>query len=693
MGKRLSKKSRLCALALGCLVMLQGFGQIVFADDANQQTQDYEVTGRDYINLPSEWKGNAAGDGILQTNIYPDSEPQVRRVGNTNVVVWLADDASRNSVNRTRLMYSIQTVANGTWSSPLPVDNDGTADFYPDIETDGTDIFVTWQNINKEFSESDATLEKLAQASEIMVSKYNKLTNSFETPVKLTDNNVLDQTPVTAVANGKAYVSWVTNDANDLFGTKGKSSIMYSQYDGTAWKPAKKIADNTGILISMSATAISDKLCLAYSIDTDNKLETLVDREIFYTIVDGSSSISQKQLTSNNVIDSKPEMITRNNKASVFWYEDKKIKYVEDITSPVIKDFLPEPLDGYNDNFKVAFDKDNICLMWTKQVDGSIEVFGAFYDTVVKEMTDIVKLTDTKQRIISFDGIYDPKGELNIICNRAEKVEKTVEGNKLYDSGLSDLFVTKIAWETNGSADIASTFYNESDFCQGKPMSISFDFKNIGNKAIKKLVIEAYDGNPFNGGKKLNQSTTINDYITPGSSKNIVANFTPKEARKYDLYLEVVVDDDADIDMTDNIIYADIGYCDITIDKLTVMGNEDSKTLVVTVKNTSNINANDVMISGKEDSVSGKEIFHKGPFVIKAGQQQQILYAINTKDMEYDKDGVKIIYLTLTTSSEERYTSNNTTSFMLTKRLPSIPLEVMVLNQANSKDKIAVELA
>ncbi|MDP4183484.1 MAG: S-layer homology domain-containing protein, partial [Bacillota bacterium] len=47
----------------------------------------------------------------------------------------------------------------------------------------------------------------------------------------------------------------------------------------------------------------------------------------------------------------------------------------------------------------------------------------------------------------------------------------------------------------------------------------------------------------------------------------------------------------------------------------------------------------------------------------------------------------------LTTSSEERYTSNNTTSFMLTKRLPSIPLEVMVLNQANSKDKIAVELA
>lgn len=671
MRKLISKRSKLYAILLGCLITIQASGLIAFAENTIRPADDFVVSDRDYINLPSEWKGNASGDGILQTNIYPGSEPLVKRVNNTNVLVWLADDASRNSVNRTQLMYSVQLVASGTWTSPQPVDNDNTADFYPNIASDGNDVFVTWQNINKEFGEAEATLEKLAEASEIKVSKFNKAANSFDTPVRLTTNNVLDQTPVAAVSGGKAYVSWVSNDAKDLFGTKGNNSIMYSCFDGTTWQQAKKLADCAGIPISITSTGLGGKLYLSYSLDVDKKLETVVDREIYYIIADASTQSGQKQLTKNNVIDSKPEIVTRNNKASVFWYQDKRIKYVEDITAPVIKDFLPEPIDGYNDNYKIVFDKDNICLMWAKQVNGSIEVFGAFYDTEIKEMTNIVKLTDTKQMIVSFDAIYDQSGELYLVCNKAEKIEKTLDKNKYYEQGLSDLYTTKISWNTNGSADIASTKYNESDFCPGKPLPISFDFKNIGNKAIKKLTIEAYEGNPFNGGKKLDQSKTIETYIKAGSFKNISTSFTPKEARKYNLYLKVLVNDNDDIDMTDNIIYADMGYCDIMIEKLTVMGNEDSKTLVVTIKNTSVIPAKDVKLFGREDSESGKIITEKGLFTVNAGGKQQILCSINTKDIKFDKDGVKIIHILTTTSSEERYTSNNNTSFLLSKRLPS----------------------
>jgi hypothetical protein len=61
--------------------------------------------------------------------------------------------------------------------------------------------------------------------------------------------------------------------------------------------------------------------------------------------------------------------------------------------------------------------------------------------------------------------------------------------------------------------------------------------------------------------------------------------------------------------------------------------------------------------------------------------------------MAFDEDGVKIMHILTTTSSQERYTSNNNTSLMFTKRLPSIPLELMILKKENKKDKMSVEIA
>jgi hypothetical protein len=49
-----------------------------------------------------------------------------------------------------------------------------------------------------------------------MVSRFNNETKSFDKPVSLTNDDVLDMNPSISVSNNKAFVAWLRNDANDI---------------------------------------------------------------------------------------------------------------------------------------------------------------------------------------------------------------------------------------------------------------------------------------------------------------------------------------------------------------------------------------------------------------------------------------------------------------------------------------------
>ncbi|KNY26105.1 S-layer homology domain-containing protein [Pseudobacteroides cellulosolvens] len=651
-----------------------------------------EISGREYINYPSGWAGNEAKDGVLQTNIYPDTEPCLRRIGNTNVAVWLSDDRSRNAVNRTELVYSVQTEENGVWTAPKAIADDGTADFYPSIACDGEKLFVVWQNINKTFGENEASLEKMAQASDIKAAEFDPVKAEFKTAVTLIDDNVLDKTPVVSVSNKKAQVAWIRNDMNDLFGYTGKNDVISCEFDGSSWSKPKETIKNIGKIITMSAVGYGGKQYISYSVDTDDNLSTLDDREIYYACPDAEAAAVPVRLTNDKTVDTQPTIISRNNKVSVIWYRGNTIAVIDDVSKPAAKNLLTGSTAGFYDNFKVVYDEKGLSLLWVKEEEGDIEAYAALYDEYTGEMSNIVKVTKTGGRIVSLDGVYNAKGELVVLCNKAEKIRKTSEIGTYYVNGLSDLFVTKVLWEINGSIDKNSVYWDNDEFSPGKPMTISFDLKNKGTVTIRNVIIEAYDGSPDKGGKKLPDTKVINGYIKAGEIKRIDFSFTPEEARRYDVYLKAVVDYDRDVDKSDNVAVVDTGYCDVKISSMYTAGSGDVRNLMLTAVNDSFVTAKSVKLIVTEDSNTGNILFERTYSKLEKGKPKQEIILLDTSKMTFS-NGIKKIFARLETPSEEYYLSNNKDYASIVKAGLVVPFKVIIIEAENKGKEISVETA
>ncbi len=688
MSKMRTKYKKISITALITVLLIQMLPLFIFAESAPELT----LSEREYIKSPTVWKGNMSKDGILQTNIYPQSTPLVKRIGDITVLAWISDNRNRNSANRTELVYSVQTGVNGSWTEPRAVDNDNTADFYPYLYGNGNQIYITWQNIKKTFTDNEATIEKVSAASEIKVSEFNLTSKSFGNPVALTDNETLDKLPMIAGNGNKTYAVWTSNNANDLFDVKGSNSLMYSNRDGDVWSQPVSLNDNLGKVISMSCEVYMDKLYIVYSKDNDDKLETITDREVFCTIVDNGAVKKTVKITNNSSIDSMPTLIKRNNKLMVIWYADKNIMFTDNIENPSPQLFLPDEIDGFNDNFKVVFDDSNISLLWTKASYDATEGYAALYDEVTQKMSNVVKITKSKDSFISIDGLYNSNGDLMLYSNIQRIIEKVENGNTSYSYGLNDLCVDKVIYETNGAIQKDTVSWDEYDFVPGEEMLITFDFKNIGTRTISSFEVELYDGDPKIGGKKLG-SSTLNEYLRAGCTKNITIGFTPKEAKQYDLFINVKVNND--VDNSDNRFNFTTGYSDVCFESVFVTGSDDIKQIQVVIGSNSNVPAKGVKFKIVEDSETGNVISETYFNEIERGRNKNIVKQIDTKNMEFGKNGSKAIYLVLESESEDYIIGNNVHSIIVLKPEVGIPFEINIVSAGlkQSKDAIMIDLA
>lgn len=665
--------------------------QIVSLNSFAEPSQEMELIGRDYIKSPTEWKGNKSNDGILQTNIYPESSPMVKRVGNVTVLAWISDNRARNSANRTELVYSVQTSIDGAWSEPKPVDNDNTADFYPYLYDDGESIYIAWQNLKKTFLDNEVTIEKVSAASEIKVAKFDMNSKVFGNPVPLTDNDTLDKLPIIAGDKNKAYTVWCNNNANDLFDVKGTNSLYYSYMNGDVWSESISLIDNVGKVISMSCEVYMDKLYIVYSKDTDDKLETVTDREIFCTIVTNGAVSKTIKMTNNSIIDSMPTLIKRNNELMLIWYADKNIMFTKNFDNPSAELFLPDQIDGFNDNFKVVFDESNISLLWAKATYDKTEGYAALYDEVTKEMSNVVKITKTNDNYVSFDGIYNSKSELMLFSNVQRIIQKNENGNIFNLYGLNDLCVDKVVYEANGAIQRDTVFWDEYDFVPGEEMPIEFDFKNIGTLTISKIKVELYDGDPKAGGKILG-STEVNEHLRAGCTKRINIGFKPNEAKLYNLFINVKVDNDIDVDKSDNVFSFKTGYSDVSFKSLLITGTGNIRQIQAVIENNSNVPAKEVkcIIYGDAD---GKKIISETYFdSIERYNDTSIMKQIDIKNLDFGEHVYKEIYLVLESKSEDYVIGNNVRTIMILKPEVAIPFELNILSAGLNKSKNLIDI-
>ena len=254
--------------------------------DGAMEVDNYSIAGRSYLADTSPWMGEVRmwshartttqSAKLLQSSVYEDTQLEIVQAGDTVMAFFLTDDPSRADIDRTMLVYTVYDPRNDTWSQPAALENDGTADFYPSVSTDGETVWVAWADMKN--PAGDVTVpdvEAIAAGMDITMAVYE---DGGFTVKPVTDDGYMDTTPV--VDNGS--VAWIRSESANILGNDDSSVLCFRE--GGESKELRNTANVTDIAIG----ELGGRECIALVTDGDGNYATLTDRAMTLLATDGT---------------------------------------------------------------------------------------------------------------------------------------------------------------------------------------------------------------------------------------------------------------------------------------------------------------------------------------------------------------------------------------------------------------------
>ncbi|MBR1454976.1 MAG: hypothetical protein IJ593_10115, partial [Lachnospiraceae bacterium] len=132
----------------------------------------------------------------LISGVYDAAEPKIIKYADDKaLLVYLDDDHSRSSFDRTVLRYMIYDATTDTWTNPQDVvSNNQTADFTPNLCDCGDKILLSWAS-RENTVDDDVARKELLENMEIYAVFFDKATSSFENVIKITNDDSYDYYP------------------------------------------------------------------------------------------------------------------------------------------------------------------------------------------------------------------------------------------------------------------------------------------------------------------------------------------------------------------------------------------------------------------------------------------------------------------------------------------------------------------
>lgn len=604
--------------------------------DSTQQwvgdSDDIELEAVDYTNQEVK---------VLEENSYESTAPILANMDGKNVIAWVTDNKERVDGDKNMLVYSVEE--NGKWSKPEAVYDDGFADSTPQMK----DGYIVWQKATKNVTE-DMSLRDLGEVCEIYIAKWNG--NGFDTPIRVTQNALLDQTPQISVNDGNATVVWVQNSDNNLMGTTGKNSIM-SYTNGTV--KTEKIV--TKAITNMSTEFIDGILNIAYETDGDNNLSTIDDREI-YNIADEKVKI----ITDNSIADTHPLYGELNGDVVLFYYSDGKIVYLKDGTENTVISGIA------TDQFTTVSNGNSTAVLWTAVNDGNAELHGALYDGSV--WSEDVQVSDLGKRIKFPSAVMQSDGNIFAAFNRTEKVPNEY----YYDDGQSDLCTIKIT--PSYDLELSDAYFDEKD------MKAYAKVKNIGELNVDSYTVSLND----NG---VTTKKVISEPLKAGESADIeMAYNKPSDlsARKLTLSVSLVTGEEYNKD--NNSAEFTVGNADVEVSNVAI--NEGETKVTADVSNIGYSNANNVTVSLREGSAEGT-VIEKQTVNLATNANKSVEFDINKNDIRF-YDSSTALYVIAEYNGDEASLGNNDGYVIITSDSGSADYEIQVLDYSAIDGKYVV---
>ena len=636
------------------LMSVEPFGMQLMMAEA-QNIDNYKLD-RSYVYAQSDWLGSkvdnnpdgevalmaledvelmAVTDNVktLQTDVYYSANPQIVITDNgLKMMVWTADITTRTSGNHTAIVYSIYDDAAATWSEPIIIEDDGTADFYPNVVTDGKNIYVVWMDSKNDNFTATSDLTTIASSCEITVAEYSSTNNQF-TVSTLTDNTSADFSPAIAVVNDEVYVSWLENSKNDILTLDGTNTIYYSKYANGAWSDINNFATVNKPISEMNIGNVGGNAVIAYTLDEDSNVQTTEDVELY----SGKIGASVKAITDNSIQEQNPQFGNINGSNVLMWYSNGNLCYSTDANAV-------NTIDGSGSGFSPYFT--------VVEHNGNTTLLSIVHDETGSEINQYnvgetigrpIELSSTGAYINSFSA----DSHSGVMYLPYTMATANITSLSVYES--TDLCMMTVG--TLSNVKIEDVSINHEDVADGATVPVDITVKNIGTINETQLGITA----KLNNSRKLN--TTVNVDLPAGETTVITVNL-PLEStvtKNSNYTFTVTPKSGSDFNSIDNSKTLTIGYTDLqlTADKVK---SEGSQSVLVTVENLSCIDTK-ATLRVREQTEDGNILatYYIGEIAAYGSETMEI----NTKLLpELQNDG-EIIYFEVLAVEDENFSADN----------------------------------
>lgn len=479
----------------------------------NSENAEWVAPMDNGIQLLSTFEENETK--TLIENSYDHADPQIVALGENKFMVVFVGDAGddRDDYNRTAVMYTVYNGDNATWSKPVIIQNDNTADFEPDVVDAGENILVTWTSRK---ASSSASGNEFLKGMEVYAVTINKSTLEMGTIERLTDDNYYDSAPVGIYdsESGDMIVYYLKSEVDDdaefsaaVSPTLNESVIVYMLYDNASGKwmrdsyfenelaypddetilverfggqrfLSSPLADfgsdpdgvmDDPVIIDFDAISYNGIGVYTYTVDEDNNVDTTGDRELFVQFYDFAShkTYVPVRITNDNLADARPQLVRNGDNTYLFWLQNETdIRYIN-ITSLV--------KNGLNS-------------------DGTIK-------------------TDSNPNDDVYDGYEIEQSVVFFTNDLGENITPTFGSFKPYVDNDGNLFV---AW----LQPVSETDENGSEKSYQEVYATAYIKENIDGEATQK-------GGSWSSGVRLTNSQRFNDefaFVTDENGKLMVVN-------------------------------------------------------------------------------------------------------------------------------------------------------------------------
>ena len=571
----------------------------------------------------------------LQSDIYNGASPKVVTLEDgRRIMVWTADIAERNNYNHTAAVYSVYTPQTEYWSEPQIIDDDETADFAPQIATDGINTYAVWSDSSAVF-DSEVSMNEVVAACEITYAKFNIENGTFGKAVTLTNDNFYDYNPSIFVNNGNCYISWVKNSKNSPITLEGTNDVCYTTIDETS---EISIAASNSVPVSEAKIGkLGNDIVLSFATDSDGDFATTNDTVLYASTLGKSPSVISDANDQGNIVFGK---ISGENR--LLYYKNNSLCSYSDLGSEevLISDFSSAEFEVVSSDTRTAV----ICSMTNteSETDGA-DLYAYLYGE--NGFSKPVSITQNYDAYVNgANGYIDENGNICVVFLQKSvdfSDDALVEHTDLYDAKIVPSF----------DISVNEIIYNEDGVKIGENLEIGAYVKNNGLYDVEGFAAEITDKNG-----NILFSEQINSALKVGEETELKIYWPfPNILSVTDYTLKITPTNGYDENSSDNTKSITISYSDISVDiEKTMSGN--SQGAMISVRNNGRTDEKiELYIYDGDENGNLLGVYSLG--TVSVGSSA--VYNYTPQKLRFLNPSSDILYFKVVTKSNEKYLADN----------------------------------